>query len=159
MRMMKPKRLVKALHRWILSKNEKAKTAVFEIMTDKDAQGHVTAVAEELGLDATSQEFKATLSSIKADDPYKKVRGTNGVVPAKIVKQICKQYNIKRDVIVDAVEVMAGSIGQNGVKELKGGKADKYPVELKLMGMRGARLYSAGSSGTKYVFDILDKHA
>lgn len=159
MREMKPKRLVKALHRWILSKNEKAKTAVFEITTDKDAQGYISAVAEELGLDATSPEFKSTLSSIKADDPYKKVRGTNGVVPAKTVKLICKTYGIKRDVIVAAVEVMAASAGQNGVKIIKGGKADEYPAELKLMAMGGARLYSKGGSGNRYVFDIVDKHA
>jgi hypothetical protein len=158
MREMKPKRLVKAIHRWILSKNEKAKTAVFEITNDKQAQDFVTAVAEELGLDATSPEFKSTLSSIKADDPYKKARGANGIVPAKTVKLICTTYKIKRDVIIDALNTMAGPTGKNGVKIIQGGKADEYPAELKLMAMGGARVYSKGG-GNKYVFDVVDKHA
>jgi len=86
------------------------------------------------------------------------MRGTNGVVPAKTVKLICKTYGVKRDAIVAAVEVMAASSGQNGVKIIKGGKADEYPAELKLMAMGGARLYSKGGSGNRYVFDIVDKH-
>jgi hypothetical protein len=157
MREMKPKRLVKALHRWILSKNEKTKTTVFEIVADKDAQGFIVAVADELGFDTANAEFKTALSSIKADDPYKKIRGKNGTVPAKTVKVVCKTYNIKREVIVDALNTEAGPSGQNGVKIVQGGLASKYSYELKLMAMGGQRLYA--KPGPKTVFDTVDKHA
>jgi len=153
---MQPKRLVKAIHLWILSKNEKAKMVVFEITTDKEAQDYVTAVAEELELTAaTSPEFKAALSGIKADDPYKKVRGKYGVVPAEQVEAVCIKYKIKRDVIADAINTAAGPKGENGVKGLEGHK--KYTAELKLIAMGGERLYST-KAGPKYRFDEIGKH-
>jgi hypothetical protein len=156
---MQPKRLVKAIHLWILSKNEKAKMVVFEIVTDKDAQDFVLAVAEELELSAAeTPEFKAALSGIKADDPYKKVKGKYGVVPAEQVEEVCTRFKIKREVIVDAINTLAGPKGQNGVKEIQGGLADKYPAELKLMAMGGERLYSS-KPGPKYVFDEIGKHS
>jgi len=150
-----PKRLVGAIHMWIQSKNKKGKLAVFEITSDKQLQDHVTNVAEALELDASSTAFKSAVGKLKSADPFKEASGKFGTVPTEIVKTICEQYNIKRDVIVAALSIMGGE-GKSGVKLLQG--KPKYEAELKLMAMGGERVYAAKPTGTKYLFDTIAKH-
>ena len=92
----------------------------------------------------------------KVAEDYSEVIGRFGRVPAEVVEHICVQHNMKRDVVQMACDRMAADQGQNGVKAFN----NKPPIshELKLMRMRGARVYATKMMGVVPYFDKVGNH-
>jgi hypothetical protein len=88
-------------------------------------------------------------------EDYSEVIGTYGRVPEGVVEDICVQYKMKRDVVLQACHNLAPPQGRNGVKPIH---HRTYSHELKLIPMGDERVYAKSMMGGVPVFAIVAKH-